>query len=492
MGDGVPIGVGGRALRWGLGALLLVALLSAGAWLAREPLLRSLHGTELETRLRLLKRRWVGMQRSAPVCAAERTLPPIDVVLIAVDTLRADHLGFLGYERATSPHLDALARDALVFEHAIAPAPWTTPSFAAVFTGVHPGALGIREPVPLPAEAVTLAEILCRAGWQTAGVVSHTYVGQRYGFDRGFAHWDESSAGGHAFVSSERVTDLAIRSLDRLAEAPAPFFLFVHYFDPHYDFQEHPDFPFSAGYTGSVRSEADNIGTLQQLAREGALDAADLQSLRDRYDSEIAFTDHHIGRLLGRLKQRGRYDGALVVFLADHGEGFAERPDRWIGHGVHLYDELVHVPLLLKLPARARIGRVTDPVSTADVPATVLDVLGNPAEAPGRSLLRPAPAPPPVFSQTWSRGTQRAVVEGRWKLIRRERSGRSELYDLRRDPGELQDVSRHHPDVVDRLERVLSEWREEQEALARRFSATERPLLSPEDRERLRGLGYAE
>jgi arylsulfatase A-like enzyme len=414
------------------------------------------------------------------------------VVLIGVDTLRADRLGFHDYDRGVSPNLDALARDSLVFRRAIAPAPWTTPSFASVFTGFHPMVLGIaQKPLPLPAEAVTLTQVLCKAGYQTAGVVSHMYVGFRHGFDRGFEDWDESNACGHAYVSSEEVTDRAYQFLDRFAEEERPFFLFVHYFDPHYDYTEHAEFPFSEGYTGDIRSEANNIHDLRVMARAGALDEEALRYLRDSYDSEIAFTDHHIGRLLQRLKQKGLYEDAVIVFLGDHGEMFATRSERWIGHTHYLYDSLVHVPLLVKLPHQARVGPVEPPVTTVDVPATILDVLELPHSLPGESLLRLTEATArPVFTQTRRGAEKDAVAEGRWKLIRDRVAGSSQLFDVVEDPGELRDVAQEHPEVAARLEQLLDQWLAELEVQSGGFTKAAPLEFTEAEKQRLRDLGY--
>ena len=480
--------------RW-VAAGVGVAAVAALAIVAFRPSLQdAIRGSGLETWLMLGKRQVEALAREPAQCSTAS--PPegaVDVVWIGVDTLRADHLGFQGYARDVSPRLDAFAVESLVFERAIAAAPWTTPSFAAVFTGVHPGALGIRERKPIPPEARTFAEVLCAAGWQTAGIVSHTYLGQRYGFDRGFETWDESNAGGHTYVSSAHLTDRAIERIDELTEDERPFFLFVHYFDPHYDFREHDGFRYSEAYTGPARSERDNIQALRRLAREGALGPADRQHLLDRYDSEIAFTDHHIGRLLDHLKARGRYEGALIAFFADHGEAFAEREDRYIGHGHHVYDTLVHVPLVLRLPRAERVGREARPVGTPDLAATTLSYLGMPASLPGRSLLEGAgEGEASAFAQAWAGGTKTAVALGRWKLIEEEGTGERFLYDAKLDPSEQWNLASRHPEVVEELGARLDAWKAEQAERARAFSETESPTLSEAERDRLRALGYAE
>lgn len=490
--------------KWTLVFLLLAVGLPvslAGAPKARLALWEQILGTPLEAPLRMLAGELRGRLREADARCEVRqpAARPVDIVLIAVDTLRADHLGFQGYERDVSPELDSLARDSIVFRRAVSSAPWTTPAFAGVFTGFHPAVLGIEDVLrPLPSETPTLGRILCEAGWQTAGVVSHSYVGIRYGFDRGFEKWDEGDAGGPLHISSPNVTAKAIEYLDRFSEDPRPFFLFAHYFDPHYDYREHAKYRFSDGSEESHEIEADDIWELAEMAARGDLDEAAVQHLIDNYDSEIAFTDHQIGALLDALKRRGLYDDALIVFLGDHGEMFVERPERLLGHGMHVYEALVHVPLMIKLPEMKRIGRFELPVSTVDVLPTILDIVGYPAppaSAPReRSLLRIDRATArPVFSQTRQNGAFRdTVLEGDWKLIRDSVAKTYELYDLSRDEGELEDLARLHPEVVDRMQALLASWQHELETSRQRIQVTAPPRLAPEEKEKLRRLGYIE
>ena len=476
-----------------------VAFLSLLAVFVLEPLTtvrtRLLRLTGLTTaylQFESLRAMW---SRESYDCGVAAAPAAPNVVLIAVDTLRADHLGHLGYSRPVSPHLDALAQDSLVFTNAIAPAPWTLASLAAVFTGVHPGALGIeRDYVSIPEDAPTLGERFCEAGFRTAGVVSHSFTGARYGFDRGFERWDESLARGHEFVSSMRVTDRAIGFLEELREARRPFLLYVHYFDPHYDYLQHDGHEFGSAYGGPIRSAGNNIRTLRDRLATGEMDDDDLRFLVDSYDSEIAFTDRHIGRLLATLERMQLYDDALIVFLADHGEMFAEREDRWLGHGRYLWNEALHVPLLLKLPASGRTGRVERTVSTVEVFSVVLQLARISPPSPEPSLLDFAPsAASPVFAQTRRIDAGRdAIFERPWKLVRDLGDGSVYLFDLDSDPGEVQDLAAARPEIRARLETQLDDWLSELAALRSTFD-TGRPLdLSEEELERLRSLGYVD
>jgi len=483
-----------RFRRVGLVVTAAAIAMAAISVLAYRPIRKAFHGTAFETELRRVKYRLQDLGRTSAKCeSTDAAAPAPNVVLIALDTLRADHLGMYGYSRPVSPALDALARDSVVFSSAIAPAPWTLPSFAGVLTGFHPAALGIlNEPKPLPPEATTLGEALCERGFQTAGVISHLFVGSTYSFDRGFERWDQSNVGGHAYVSSAKVTDKATAFLDEF-EDDRPFFLFTHYFDAHYDYMEHAEFPYSKEGASAVRSQGNNIVELQRLASSGQLDEESRNYLVDCYDSEIAFMDQQIGRLIDHLKATDRYDDTLIVVVADHGEMFAEREDRWIGHTRYVYDSLVRVPLLLKLP-QSRITRtVTAAVSTVDVRATVLEAVGDPSADPRRTLLRSLTQPAePVFSQTRRGAKLDTVVHEGWKLIREYETGELELYNIAQDPEEKQNLVESNGAVAARLEPLIVDWLEEIDFQPQRFTRTTSPVLSEGEVQRLKSLGYAD
>ena len=425
-----------------------------------------------------------------------------NVLLIAVDTLRADHLQLYGHGRATSKNLDALAADSWIFEKAISPAPWTTPSFAGILTGRHPGALGISDkPTPLPSEVSTLAESLQDMGYATAGLVSHYYVGEKFGFHRGFDAWDQRYAGGHNRVSSEGIQRMAKACFSNFARAKRPFFLFTHFFDPHYDYLEHRGFKFGEPYNGEITSRGNNFERLRAIAKAGRLTPDDRRHLTDRYDSEIAYTDSHIGLLLDELKKRGLYEDTLIVFLSDHGEMFGERNARWIGHTRYLFDELVRVPLMIKLPkaktpsqARPRMrGRVSGTVSLVNVFPTVMDVVSPHIRWKERSLIPDSQGrvqDEPVFTQTRRWRHVDAVYDGPWKLTVDQSSGRQLLYNLEKDPGEKNNVARDHPEQASKMGKALGSWLKELQSFASRWAPTAEPVLTDEEIEALRSLGY--
>jgi arylsulfatase A-like enzyme len=425
--------------------------------------------------------------------------PPRGVVLIVVDTLRSDALGVYGASRDTSPALDAFSRQAVRFQRAYAPAPWTRPSVASVLTGLYPRShRADRVQRPLSGDVVTLAEILSARGWQTGAVVSHFAIGAKAGFSQGFDVYRESEARGHRYVSTEGVTRQAVELLNRFAGEPRPFLLFVHYFDPHYDYIRHPEVGF-APERGGILTGEEHITVLRGMIDR--LGDEELTLLRALYDEEIHHTDAGIGRLLDALAQRGLADDCVVVVTGDHGEEFLERG--WIGHTRTLYEELMRVPLLVRAP-KVKPRVVQEPVSTVSITPTVLELAG--VEAPAADFGAPSlagavrgdapPQQPILLDVRWKglldaekRAEKSGVVEGRFKLVRDAVSGAVELYDLEQDPAERRDLSEQRPELRERLGSLLdAELRRAAGAAvdARTLRVTEREI------ERLRDLGYVE
>jgi arylsulfatase A-like enzyme len=412
------------------------------------------------------------------------------VILILVDTLRRDHLGAYGYHRPTSPNIDGLAADAVLFTRCSSQAPWTTPSVASMLTSLPPSGLDIHNvPNGLKDEFLLLPEILQEHGYATGAVVSHDFLGSRWNFDQGFDDFDEDLAQGHAFVSSPQVTDRAIAFVDR--HKNEPFFLLAHYFDPHHLYQEHEGFRFTEelDYRGELSSQT----PLRRLNRMAAGEIAppDLEYLVALYDSEIAFTDHHIGRLLSHLRTAGLYERALIVFTADHGEEFLDHGS--FGHTTTLYEELIGVPLLVKIPG-AEGGRVAgENVGLVDLMPTILDVAGirPPEGLTGRSLVAGGEEERPVivFSETSRREELRGAIGPELKLIYDLRRGGEQLFDLKADPLEREDLAGSGPPEAADLAAALEGW-------LRRYPPGEgQPRMVPlddSDRDRLRALGYVD
>jgi arylsulfatase A-like enzyme len=418
-----------------------------------------------------------------------------NVIFILVDTLRADHLAPYGYRRDTSPNLDALGRESLLFLAARSQSSCTFPSVnsiltsraAPAFLGQPGGAMG------LPAGIPGLAEILRARGFHTAAVSASPIVRAspgRFnpggGFGRGFDSFQEECV----WKPADCVTDQA---LPHLLHDPRPLFLYLHYLDPHGPYAPpagyrrrfalgHPDKQF-------VRDGNPNpiARWLHEHGPDPGLTAADVSFLTDLYDDKISFFDSQLGRLLAGVRAAGLLDDAIVVFAADHGEEFLEHGD--VKHCRNLFDTTIRTPLLLRVPG-ARPRAVAEAVENLDIVPTLLDLLGGFGSGigfEGRSL-RPAVEGRPL-GPGWQRAAQgplRSVSDGRVKLVHDLGSGRFELYDLAADPGETRDVLADRRRDFQRLHEALNAW------LARTEGRPSREGVhrAEEAEKRLRALGY--
>jgi arylsulfatase A-like enzyme len=418
------------------------------------------------------------------------------ILLVSIDTLRADHLGCYGYDRPTSPRLDALAREGVLFEDVSSPSPWTLPAHASLLTGLYPSHHTLKSHDRfLPTALPTLAMLLAREGFVTAAVVNSHNLSPRYGLDRGFQHFRYVEETADQRGPSGAITDQALEWLRQHGQAP--LFVFVHYYDVHSDYRSEPRYErlFVRPYAG----RAD--GTTAQLAaaREGgaAFDARDAAHLVDLYDAGVRQMDEELERLWAFLRGSGRRDRALIVVTSDHGEEFLERGS--VLHGRTQFQEVVRVPLLAVGPGLAAGRRVTEPVSLVDVVPTLL--AGAAADAParldGRSLLpllergrdaTAASAERPIFGEADHNNEQeditRMVRQGRYKLHHNRLTKAFALFDLDADPAERAELSGARPDMERALRRALESF------MTTEVAGGSRGRLSPEQVEKLRSLGY--
>jgi arylsulfatase A-like enzyme len=430
------------------------------------------------------------------------------VVLIVVDTLRWDRLPLAGYPRPVAPRLAALAAESVVFEEARAVASWTRPTVASILTGYSPrqhGALrydeGLRA-VP------TLATRLARAGYHARAVVANAFLHEA-GFERGFQQFENLAVRRNWHVPGAEVTRAALAAVPTARDAR--LFLYVHYLDPHDPYlpEAHARQTLVRPYDGPVEGSLEFVrGRL--LTGQQAVSDEDVRFVSDLYDAEIRSFDDALGALLDGLRAAGRYDDAWIVLTADHGEEIHDRGG-WL-HSYTLYEEQLHVPLIVKAPRERGIepGRRRGLVSQLDVVPTLLEALGvdaDAAEGPaieGRSLLPvlrdpTVPLPDRVlfaeqgfarreglagFGYSARRGALKWIeVEGEYSHHPTPPDG--ECYDLAADPGERRNLARPdggHP-CAD-LARAVTAWRRE----TRNAGI---PLdLAPETEDRLRALGY--
>ncbi len=429
----------------------------------------------------------------------------LNVLLIVVDTMAARHLGCFTPGLKDSPTIDRLAREGVLFRHAYSTAPWTQPAVASLFTSRMPSEVGMTQIFSTLADSfATLPELMRDRGRWTMGVTSNWIVVDKFGFGQGFEKLNESPVGGHDAITSDKVTDAAKLVLDRAGKRP--FFLYVHYFDPHWYYNHHPEFDETSGYTGSLRSGED-IGEIRK--KSATLTDADIAYLEGLYREEIAYTDDQIGKLLAHLQELGLADDTLVVVAADHGEEFREHG--WIGHTANLYDNLIHVPLIFWMPGRLQPHEVDATVSLLDVLPTLdaLTATGTPTPAPqrrGKSLVgyldSSAPEVPgrPLFAEVsytspdgWPSGDDQvktyfmtALRVGRWKAIHDLQASTWTLFDLKADPDEQHGNWNGPADVQKDLQDMLTVWENQRGSGA---AITTAPL-DAEAVKKLKSLGY--
>lgn len=420
-----------------------------------------------------------------------------NIVLISIDSLRADHLHSYGYARQTSPNIDALASSGAVFETVISPTSWTLPAHMTLMTSLAPEEHGvITNRLRLGANVDTLPMRLQRAGYTTAGFVSATYLDGLYGFSRGFDEYDDYTllrvAGekSRAAVTSQQVAQRAINFLHQHSDTrdARPFFLFLHFFDVHYNYN--PPQPFARMFDGSYAGHA--TGDVD-MVREG-MSSRDLNHVVALYDGEIAWVDANIGNILATLHRLGIDDNTIVAITADHGEEFLEHGQA--AHYKTLYDEVLRVPLVIHYPGHVVAGRrLQGQVRLMDVAPTLLALAGLPVAKPhsgtgARSLAclmtSPGPRSAPVLPAFGDlRGEVASVRTGGAKLIRNLRTHREEFYDLASDPGERTNLDALPKTQRDQLRIILDRWR----STANNPSNAQADL-DEEEKASLRSLGY--
>lgn len=422
---------------------------------------------------------------SEPMIYSPRKSAESNVLFIIVDTLRADHMGCYGYEWNTSPNLDQLAGEGVLFKQAISQAPWTLPSVASIYTGRLPTShlAGMKKgnsQAKLTRQP-NFVELLRENGFYTAGLATNAYLSKDFGMDQSFdAHYYRYK------VDAEHVSDLFCQWLDENADKK--FFFLLHYFDPHQPYEMKQDFLPLAG-NPAYRSQEQELERYRGDCTKGQTRVV------TAYDSEIAFADAQIERVFAKLRELGLFENTLIVFVSDHGEEFREHGG--IDHGHSLYDELLHVPLIFRFPSRLPKGkRIGAQVRLVDILPTVFDVVGmdfDTVNSSGTSLLSlmvgQTTESRDAVSEFLIRGSERkGIRSGRYKLIFSPDGGEIELYDILADPCETANLAESMPEIRDTLMSKLRAELDQNAALY--MGEAEFPVLDEETRKSLKALGY--
>jgi hypothetical protein len=424
-----------------------------------------------------------------------------NVILISLDTVRADHLGCYGYDAPTSPELDRFAERALIFDHAFTPEPWTLTAHLTMLTGLTPSVHAVNHERSLSREARTLAELLAEEGLATLAVVDRVeWFDPRFGMTRGFDYYQQMPD--RAEMKVDRILDL----LDDIGDER--FFLFAHFYDAHSDWRRRPyeaegrDIEEILGNSGGEFSGCDESGLcasqrlLAMRDSGGELSPEELEYTMLLYDAGLRSLDRQIGRLLRTLERRGRFEDTVILITADHGEEFFEH-----GRFLHSqsFDECVAIPMILYAPSGVR-GRSDELVGLVDVTASLLELAGAPPV-----LTQGTSFAPLSRGEEIGRSREYILLENRraelgirsrdWSLLSVERNPAKALFDLRDDPGQERNLLEGEPPVslLREADEILDRESKAIEILRRRFgSGGEGVQLSAEELESLAALGYAD
>ncbi len=456
-------------------------------------------------------------------------------MLFVVDTLRADHLGVHGYQRPTSPEIDAFAADSIRFSQALAPSPWTLPSLATLMTSLYPAVHGankrsrlgeldwlfepgsFRPTRALHASRTRMAELLQAQGFATLGLVQGAYPSAVFGFAKGVDRYDENASPGVRFDVEE-----ALHWLD--SEKPERFFVYIHVKEVHSPYspndirvtvnhrrsavstqqyragakeerERFEQIDFDPGYAGRVDGSLKSLQRMKkQLPKQAAGDIYHLVAL---YDRGIRYVDHWFGALIGGLRERGLLNETVVLFTSDHGEEFLEHGG--LEHGHTYYEEMLRVPLILRIPGQAHGTVIDDAVGLVDVLPTVLEVLGVEAQYPtqGRSLVPlwtgGSLEPRSYFGEASNDDGRMALRADGFKYVR-NKARPDELYVLSEDPGERFDRCRLRRKLCKSYRRKLKAWVKQQAQFAALLALPEAQdvVIDDEMAERLRSMGYVD
>ena len=421
-----------------------------------------------------------------------------NVLLIVIDTLRADHLGCYGYEKTTSPNIDKFSKTGVQFQNVYCQMPTTGPSHASIFTSRYPRNHGVLKNGWILSDTFqTIAEILKSNGYTTSAIISSFVLSSQFGYSQGFDNYDEAFPKGSSTYRGkfwegrklegefDQRADIATRkAINWMRQnSTGKFFLWVHYFDPHSPYD--PPQPY-----------------VKDFLRK---DMSPIKKIVAKYDGEIRFVDDEVGKLLNEVESLGLDSNTLIIITSDHGEGLGQHG--WMEHGMFLYDEQTRIPLIMRFPDLIPENRTINTViESIDIAPSILDMLGLAQEKgfSGKSFLPTIQGKEPSSLQTAFierrqykagkyrnvkvRGNKFAVRDKYLKYIWAPEEGTNELYKLDKDIKELYNVAQESPHIADKLEQMVKLWRNEQETPE---SLVEQSI-DQKNLNKLQSLGYVE
>jgi len=413
-----------------------------------------------------------------------------NVIIITIDTLRADRLGCYGNKRNTSPNIDKFAQKGVLYENAISQAPWTLPSMMSMYTSLYPSHVGAKNIYSnMMNELLTLPEFMKNNFYNTIAVISHIVVSKIYGFSQGFNTFNQQHIAQLDEISSEIITKQAVEYISQ--NKNEKFFLWVHYFDPHHNYKDHSEYTYSDGYSGVLPK---NLDAKELNKINSSLNENDLKYVKDVYDEEISYTDKYIGVLIDSLDELGLMDNTIIVLTSDHGEEFMERTR--IGHGSSLYRELIHVPLIIYNPLEIdKMGkRISKHVEIRNIAKTITELSGLDENLfEGINLLddEKLNLDHIVISENYGfeiGNRTEAIIYQNWKLINNAKSQVSELYKIDSDKNETNNIYTMNNEEIniqkEKLQSIISMINNNNE------EDSDESELSKEDIKQLKALGY--
>ena len=428
-----------------------------------------------------------------------------NIILVGIDTCRQDHMSCFGYELDTTPNLKTLAQDCILFTNTISQSPWTLPSFASIFTSTYPSVHRARGKAegdkfyPIIGSLNSGVEILSSSGFKTKAYINGPYLAPAFGLSKGFDDYDYAHGSNAKIRRSDETVNRALEWIKENSEEQ--FFLFLHFFDPHLNYDP-PRRSLQrlmklAGfeYSGTLKSPFSQLKEVRN--NELLLSEEDWKFIQLLYDAEISAVDESCGKLFRFLKANGLYDKSILVVLSDHGEEFLDHGG--FEHGHTLYDELINIPLMIKMPSSIRAGEIISyQVRLIDIMPTLLEILDMdiPESFQGESLLRlikkgRANEIWPAFSEETHWGDElKAVRESCYKFITNDSLDAFQLYNLCSDPGEKNDLANMEKEKAREMRKRIIRWMRSNLGRVRKMRGEQSVDLDKKTRENLRSLGY--